>query len=172
MSSRQEMRSPHAAAPKAQLSVLHETIEIARKFPVPPQEVFAAFSDAQAKARWSGCHANARHHLDFRVGGAETMHMPSPEGLYAMEAHYYDIVPAARIVYSYTLRLERTEKTVPMSAGLVTVLFEPSGKGTRLRYFEQLAFLDGHHDPAERRRGTEEGLQRLELEVMRKGRAQ
>jgi len=49
-----------------------------------------------------------------------------------------------------------------LSASLVTVTFEPSGKRTRMTFTEQLAILAGGTDAREQRlMGTEEGLDRL-----------
>ena len=49
-----------------------------------------------------------------------------------------------------------------LSVSLVTIELEPVGAGTRLRFTEQGAFLDGHQAPAEREHGTRVGMERLE----------
>jgi hypothetical protein len=48
-----------------------------------------------------------------------------------------------------------------LSVSLVTVEFFENQRGTRMVYTEQLAYLDGHEDRAQRLHGTEEGLDRL-----------
>lgn len=54
-----------------------------------------------------------------------------------------------------------------ISISLVTVLFEPDAKGTRLAFIEQGAFLDGYDDVAGRMHGTNAGLDKLEAELRR-----
>lgn len=141
-------------------SVIHTSFVVERRLPAPPAAVFRAWSDPEAKRRWSACHAGTEHHLDFRVGGSETSRVAMPDGtLYVVEARFLDIVADARILYAFSMRRGDT----PLSASLVTVVFEPEGAGTRMVFTEQVAFLDGHQDPAERIRGTEDGLDRLRL---------
>ena len=55
-----------------------------------------------------------------------------------------------------------------LSASLVTVEFHADGDGMRQILTEQLAYLDGHEDRDERMRGTDEGLDRLGLELIAK----
>jgi uncharacterized protein YndB with AHSA1/START domain len=143
-------------------SVVHATFVIERVYPATAERVFAAWSDAEAKARWFSCHEG--YTLDFRVGGRESNRGGPPGGpVYACDALFHDIVPGARIVYSYDLR--RDEDLVSVS--LVTVEFAPAKGGTRLVFTEQGAFLDGHDTPAEREHGTRIGLDRLTGELER-----
>lgn len=145
-----------------QRSVIHTSFVVTRSLAAPPAAVFRAWSDPEAKRRWSACHAGTEHRLDFRVGGAETSLVTLPDGTaYRVDARILDIVEDARILYAYSMQRGETR----LSASLVTVLFEPEGRGTRMVFTEQIAFLDGHEDPAERIRGTEEGLDRLRLEL-------
>ena len=54
--------------------VRHATFVIERTYDASPARVFAAWSEAEAKARWFSCHeerATAEYQLDFRVGGRE-----------------------------------------------------------------------------------------------------
>ena len=56
----------------------HATIVIERNFPVPPERVFAAFSDPMKKRKWfaegEGFKIDS-YELDFRVGGREITRM-------------------------------------------------------------------------------------------------
>jgi uncharacterized protein YndB with AHSA1/START domain len=55
-------------------SVAHATFVIERTFAAPAARVFAAWSDAETKRAWAGCHDDWRldeHRLDFHVDGTE-----------------------------------------------------------------------------------------------------
>jgi hypothetical protein len=54
-----------------------------------------------------------------------------------------------------------------ISVSLATVEFKPAGKGTRLIFTEQGAFLDGHDTPAQREQGTGYLLDALGEELRR-----
>jgi uncharacterized protein YndB with AHSA1/START domain len=130
--------------------VEHATFVVERRYEVSPERAFAAWADPEAKARWF-VDSGVNLELDFRVGGRERSHGPAPDGRqYSYEAHYHDIVPAERIVYSYDMHLLQTR----ISVSLATVEFTPVGdSGTRLVFTEQGAFLDGHEFRAGRREG-------------------
>ncbi|HEY0469766.1 MAG TPA: SRPBCC domain-containing protein, partial [Polyangiaceae bacterium] len=70
---------------------------------------------------------------------------------------YLDIVPEARIVYSYAMQLGDTR----ISVSLATVEFQADGAGTLLKFTEQAVFLDGYDDSGSRERGTNELLSKL-----------
>ena len=137
-------------------SVTHATFVVERFFPAPPARVFAAWADPALKARWfSGPEewsaGRREYELDFRIGGREVSRA-GPQGgpVHTYEARYFDIVPGERIVYAYDMLSDGTR----ISVSLATAELTPAGAGTRLVYTEQGAFLDGHDDPQERKRGT------------------
>jgi uncharacterized protein YndB with AHSA1/START domain len=148
-----------------QRSVLHTSFVIERQFKASPKRVFAAWTDPQAKRRWSDCHADLSdndYSLDFRPGGAETHRVVMPDGsVQLVQKQFFDIVPNARIVFGYDIQLDARR----LSVSLVTVQFEPSRAGTHMTMTEYVAYLDGQQDLEERIRGTNEGLDRLELEL-------
>ena len=138
----------------------HTDFVIEREFAATPEAVFQAWADPQAKRRWSDCHAEntTEYRLDFRPLGRETHQVVYPDGrVQQIEKVFFDIVAARRIVFAYDIRLDGR----PLSVSLVTVEFFASRHGTRMVYTEQLAYLDGHEDRAQRLRGTEESLDRL-----------
>ena len=96
--------------------------------------------------------------MDFRVGGRET-NSGGPEGRSGphFNALYQDIVPDERIIFAYDMHLD--DKRISVS--LATIELAPEGKGTRLTFTEQGAFLDGYDDPADREHGTRELLDAL-----------
>jgi uncharacterized protein YndB with AHSA1/START domain len=147
-------------------SVEHATIVIERTFDASPARVFAAWSDPEAKARWSGVPEDQLE-LDFRVGGREAHRGNDPDGNpYTFEARFQDIVPSQRIVYTYEMFTGETR----ISVSLATVELASDRDGTRLVFTEQVVFLDGHETPARREHGWGALLDALETDVSR-GRA-
>ncbi|MBS0198827.1 MAG: SRPBCC domain-containing protein [Proteobacteria bacterium] len=142
------------------LPTLHTDFVIEREFAATPAEVFAAWADPGARMAWSNCHpGNTRgHRLDFRIGGHEVYEATTENGdIERVDRFFFDIVDGHRIVFGYDISFGGKR----LSVSLVTIEFFPTKRGTRMVYTEQLAYLDGHEDRAERRRGTEEGFDRL-----------
>ena len=145
-------------------SAAHTSFAIVRDMPAPPAAVFRAWSDPVAKQRWTGCHPSMtrEHSLDFRPGGVELNRMTGQDGaVFVVEARFIEILPEQRIIYAYDY-LVGDRRT---SASLVTVEFAPGGRGTRMVFTEQVVFLDGHDEREERIEGTNEGFDRLELDL-------
>jgi uncharacterized protein YndB with AHSA1/START domain len=150
-------------------SVTHATFVVERIYVASPSRVFAAWANPAAKARWfAGPDAweTAAFELDFRVGGRE-LNRGGPKGgpVHSFLGYYQDIVPSQRIVYTYDMHLDQTR----ISVSLATVELMPEGKGTRLIFTEQGAFLDGYDNPAQREQGTRELLDALGAELRREG---
>jgi uncharacterized protein YndB with AHSA1/START domain len=147
---------------KIERSTDHATFVVERTLPAPVSRVFAAWADVALKRRWSSCHPDWRseeHRLDFRIGGTEVSRVVEPGGtVHTMQARFLDIVPQQRIVYAYEMLLD----DVRISVSLVTVVFEGGRSRTRMTFTEQVVFLDGHGDVAERIEGTEVGLDRIQ----------
>ncbi len=148
-----------------QRSASHTDFVLDRRFKASPARVFRAWADPDAKQRWSDCHAEmgtTEYSLDFRPGGQELYRATLADGTHmTVDKTFLEIVPDARIIFAYAMAANGKS----LSASLVTVEFHRDGDGTRLILTEQLAYLDGHKDRDERRRGTDEGLDRLELEL-------
>lgn len=146
-------------------SAAHTSFVLERRFKASAARVFAAWADPATKLRWNDCHAQTgatEFSMDFRPGGLETYRSRLDDGTpLAVDKVFLDIVTNARIVFAYSMAAGGRA----LSASLVTVEFADSDTGSTLKLTEQLAYLDGHHDLAQRRRGTEEGLDRLLLEV-------
>jgi uncharacterized protein YndB with AHSA1/START domain len=148
-------------------SVEHASFSIERVYDASPARVFSAWSNAEAKLRWFFCDDSWRlneHDFDFRVGGRERLSVSPPGGQqHIMDAHYQDIIEGHRIIYNYAMYVGESR----ISVSLATVTLEPSGRGTKLLFTEQGAFLDGLASAAEREEGTRLGLENLAAELMR-----
>jgi len=146
-------------------SAAHTSFVLERRFAVPPARVFHAWADIDAKRRWADCHAEVgtiEYSMDFRPGGREIHRAVLPDGrAQLVDKTFLEIVPDARIIFAYVMEAGGRH----LSASLVTVEFHPDGAGSRMVLTEQLAYLDGHEDLHERIGGTNEGLDRLALEL-------
>ncbi|MBW8786476.1 MAG: SRPBCC family protein [Rhizobium leguminosarum] len=144
-------------------SAEHATLVIERHLKAPVARVFRAWSAPEAKRQWFACHGGwvpLDYELDFRPGGTERNYVADTDGLlHAYDAHYIDIVPDARIIYAYEMKLGESR----ISASLTTVAFEAEPGGTKMVFTEQVVFLDGYADNGARLQGTEIGLDNLQL---------
>jgi uncharacterized protein YndB with AHSA1/START domain len=147
------------------MTAAHTSFVLDRRFKASAARVFAAWAAPATKLRWSDCHAETNateFSMDFQPGGRETYRSAMADGTQlAVDKVFLDIVTNARIVFAYAMAANGRA----LSASLVTVEFADTAGGSTLKLTEQLAYLDGHMDLEQRRRGTEEGLDRLLLEV-------
>jgi uncharacterized protein YndB with AHSA1/START domain len=145
--------TPHA--------VVHDTIVLERRFPVAPEKVYAAWSDAAQRARWHFPGDDwelGEFDQDFRVGGHERSRFGQKGAPHLRdEGRFLDIVPNERIVSAGTMH----EDEVRISITLCTVELAAHGDGTLLKLTDQSAFLDGRERPDERRSGWGKILERL-----------
>jgi uncharacterized protein YndB with AHSA1/START domain len=145
-------------------STEHATFVIERSFPVDPGRVFAAWASAEAKAKWFGpdWKDGQKLEMEFDVGGRERFAASSPDGTtYTYIALYKDIVPDARIVYTYEMYINEER----MSVSVATIELTGTGQGTELTMTEQGVFLDGHDTVAAREHGTRELIEKLAAAV-------
>lgn len=144
-------------------SVAHGLFHVDRTVNATPARVYAAFTDEGAKAKWfaapSGQWSTIERTMDVRVGGRERL-----RGLWAngtitdFDATYLDLVPDARLVYTYTMHVD--ERKISVSLATIEMTAIAPGK-TKLRVTEQGAFLDGYDDAGAREHGTNLLIDRL-----------
>jgi uncharacterized protein YndB with AHSA1/START domain len=144
--------------------VTHATFAIERTYPATPARVFHALSDKAAKSKWFVGPDEwqvGKYDLDFRVGGRE-VNSGGPKGgqVHTFSVIYLDIVENERIIYAYEMFVGDTR----ISVSLATMELMAERQGTRLKFTEQGAFLDGWADHAA---GREEGT-RLLLDALGK----
>jgi uncharacterized protein YndB with AHSA1/START domain len=146
-------------------STAHTSFVIERRFEASPARLFMAWADPAAKQRWADCHANGgttEYSLDFRPGGHELHRALLSDGrCLFIDKVFLEIVPDARIIFAYTM----TADGRALSASLATVEFRAQRKGTSMRFTEQLAYVDGHEDLELRIKGTNDGFDRLSVEL-------
>ncbi len=146
-------------------SVVHGSFTLSRRYDAAPALVFRAFTDPAAKARWFGGGEGVEvldRAMDVRPGGTERMKVRWTTGMVScFEATYCDVVPDARLIYLYEMRLDARK----ISASLATVELRPEGAGTHLTITEHGAFLDGFEDAGMREHGTRWLLDRLAVSL-------
>ncbi|MDK1377767.1 MULTISPECIES: SRPBCC family protein [unclassified Sinorhizobium] len=146
-------------------SAEHASFTIERLFKASPERVFHAFADPATNDRWFVKGDNwpvAEYRHDFGVGGRESGRF-SQDGktFYFNETVYLDIVENRRIVSAYTMAKDDRR----ISASIATVDLVPEGKGTRVIFTEQAAFLDGLDKVEYRRQGWEQLIGLLAAEL-------
>lgn len=150
-------------------SATYADFTIIRIFKSPVHKVYQMFADKQAKELWFGGpsdRASNDHTLDFVVGGSEFNSGKFHDGVtHVFKAHYYDIIPEKRIVYSYEMYLDDKRISVSLS----TIEFIAEGDNTKLTLHESGVFLDNLDKPENRERGTKELLNALENALIKKG---
>ena len=143
-------------------SVKHSSFVIERRFDFDPSQVYRAWVDPAAKARWFNGPADkwteAVREMDVRVGGRDRLIGKFMDGSESrFEALYFDVVPEKRLVYTYDMYWQGKK----ISVSLASIEFVLAGKGTKLVVTEQHAFLDGYEDGGSRERGTRSLLENL-----------
>jgi uncharacterized protein YndB with AHSA1/START domain len=145
-------------------TVQHGSIRLERTFKATAARVFAAWAEPKARAKWDvpGRWVIAEQTFDFREGGHELKRFgPKDDPHLVADTLYIDIVPLRRIVFSYSM----TSRGAPISVSLTTIEIsaDPSsgGKGTHLLLTEQIVFLDGRDNAANREEGLASMLDKI-----------
>jgi uncharacterized protein YndB with AHSA1/START domain len=102
-------------------------VRIEMALPAPIEDVYAAWTEPQAMARWlapSGCHAEVE--ADVRVGGRLSVVMIGDDMRIEHDGEYVTLEPPRRL--SFTWRSPYTGG----GSSLVTVTLTPDGDGTDL----------------------------------------
>lgn len=128
-------------------SIIHSTFTVERRFKAPPEKVFHAWADKDAKSKWFP----VGEVFDFREGGREYMTGKGPnDAAFVFDVSYHDIVPNHRIVYSYEMQMNGQR----ISVSVATVEITPDGSGSKLTVTEMGAYLDGLDTREMREQGT------------------
>jgi uncharacterized protein YndB with AHSA1/START domain len=107
-----------------------------------PAEVFRAWTEPEALARWFVPAPGMRHSdisIDLRPGGAWSIAMATPGGEdHGVSGEYLEVSPPARLRFTWAWQ------STPDRVSLVTVELRPKGAGTELtltheRFFDRAA---------------------------------
>jgi uncharacterized protein YndB with AHSA1/START domain len=152
------------------LTVIHDTFTLERRYRVPAARVFAFLSEPVMKRRWYAA-ADERDleafDMDFREGGVERMasrmgeQTPFPGAILANDGRFEDIVPGRRVVVSTSMTLGGRR----ISSSLITFEVSEDGVETVMRLTHQAAFYEGSDGPQMRKGGWEALLNRLDQAV-------
>ena len=116
------------------------SLTLTRSYPVSPEKVWRAWTDAQALKKWWGPGPNdavSLAQLDVRVGGRFRIVFGGADG----KAHecagvYKEVVPNRKLVFTWTW-----PNSTPERESLVTITFQAAGKGTELVFLHE-QFVD------------------------------
>jgi uncharacterized protein YndB with AHSA1/START domain len=142
-------------------SQIHATFVIERDLDAPPDHVWHALSDSDARDQWFGggptFDTQEKSH-DFRVGGGAIEDGRWHDGPRSrFESTYTDIVAQQRIVFTYDIWVDDQH----LSTSLTTIAIEAEGDGTSLTYTEQGVHFDGLDSTEGREQGTRGILDQL-----------
>ena len=123
------------------------SLTLTRHYPVGPEKVWRAWTDAQAVKQWWGPGPGepvSAAELDVRVGGRFRIVFGGQDGkAHTCAGEYQEVVPNRKLVFTWCW-----PNSTPERVSLVTIEFKPAGGGTDLvfrheQFFDQAA-RDGH----------------------------
>jgi uncharacterized protein YndB with AHSA1/START domain len=107
-------------------------LTLKRVYPVAPERVWRAWTEAGALRQWFG-QGDAPGwigELDVRVGGALRLVLRDPEGIYHdVRGTYREVVPHRRLVFTWNIH-----DAPPEAESVVSVVLEPVPGGTELEF--------------------------------------
>lgn len=151
--------------PVTEVPATFDHFSLERELKASPQRTFAAWSQPDQKQVWFAGPAGwtpLRREMDFRIGGTEYLKGQFPgEVTSTFDAQYLDVVPDQRVVYAYSMRLN--DELISFS--LTTVEFFSTEVGCRMKFSEQVTYVNGYTEPGSRERGSNMLLDRVVAHV-------
>lgn len=124
-------------------AIAHATLVMERTYEASPARVYAAWSDIEARKRWSAPAESIRieyEAADFREGGLDVSRCIEPGNAdYVATVRYIDLRDGQRIVFAEDV----THGDARVSAALISVELNAANAGTHLLLTMQIASFDG-----------------------------
>lgn len=141
-----------------------EPIVIERELSAPPEDVYAAFGDAESLSVWM-CPSDVTHspaEVDFRVGGIFRIRMQGAEQVFSHRGEYLELDPPKRLVFTWVSEWMPEDE----QATRVSIELEPRGEDrTFIRLVhDELPAGDGYDGHTE---GWRSILEKLDHELAR-----
>jgi uncharacterized protein YndB with AHSA1/START domain len=135
------------------------SLALKRSYPVAPEKVWHAWTDAEALKRWwgpGGTQPVSLAQLDLRFGGRFRIVFGGPEGKdHEVQGVYKEVVPNRKLVFTWTW-----PNSTPDRVSQVTIFFKPVAGGTDLEFLHEQFFDEAARDGHQR--GWGESLVKLE----------
>jgi uncharacterized protein YndB with AHSA1/START domain len=121
------------------------SLNLSRSYPVAPEKVWRAWTDAEAVKKWWGPgpeHAVSLAELDVRVGGRFRIVFGGADGTaHECTGVYREVVPNRRLVFTWCW-----PRTTPERVSLVTIEFKRVADGTELDFGHEQFFDEQARD--------------------------
>jgi uncharacterized protein YndB with AHSA1/START domain len=134
------------------------SLALDRHYPVAPEKVWRAWTDAEAVKRWWGPGPGepvSLAELDVRVGGRFRIVFGGPDGkMHECAGVYKEVVPNRKLVFTW-----HWPNSTPERVSVVTIVFEAVGKGTELHFKHEQLFDEKARD--DHKRGWSASLDKL-----------
>jgi uncharacterized protein YndB with AHSA1/START domain len=118
------------------------SLRIQRSYPVAPEKVWRAWTDAEALKRWWGAQPVAAVELDVRAGGRYRICFGGADGnANECAGVYKEVVPNRRLVFTW-----HWPRTTPERVSLITIEFRAAGTGTELDFRHEQFFDEQARD--------------------------
>jgi uncharacterized protein YndB with AHSA1/START domain len=134
------------------------SLALNRHYPVAPEKVWRAWTDAEAVKRWWGPGPGepvSLAELDVRVGGRFRIVFGGPDGkMHECAGVYKAVVPNRKLVFTW-----HWPNSTPERVSVVTIVFEAVGKGTELHFKHEQLFDEKARD--DHKRGWSASLDKL-----------
>ena len=135
------------------------SLALTRNYPVAPEKVWRAWTDAEAVKRWWGPGPGepvSLAELDVRVGGRFRIVFGGTDGkMHECAGVYKQVQPNRKLVFTWSWH-----NTTPESISVVTITFHAVDDGTQLRFKHEQLFDEKARD--DHRRGWSESFAKLE----------
>ena len=134
-------------------------LNLVRAYPVAPEKVWRAWTDAQAVKKWWGPGPGepvAVAELDVRVSGRFRIVFGGPQGTaHEVQGTYQEVVPNRKLVFTWTW-----PNSTPERESVVTIVFRAADGGTELDFRHEQLFDEKVRD--DHQRGWTGSLDKLE----------